>query len=224
MRLGRQELEGELLEDVEGALWKRSWIDDHRVTAPPPTGLTQVVVGLDPADGTARGAEQALVVAGFGLDRQFYVLHSEGMRDTPLQWLMRAIQVAREYEAARLVVEKNFGGLALIDVLKQAFDKMGTQIAYKTVSVTHGKLTRAEPVAALYEQGRVSHIGHHPDLEEQLLGFTGAVGEKSPDRLDAAVHAITDLMGYGLQRHADSGSTVVPYSDEIRDPTVVPWS
>ena len=69
---------------------------------------------------------------------------------------------------------------------------------------TTGKLTRAEPVAALYEQGRVSHIGHHPELEEQLVSFTGASGERSPDRLDAATWAITDLMGYGLRReHVD---------------------
>ncbi len=104
---------------------ERAWIDDQRVTAQPPTGFTHVVVGLDPADGTASGAEQALVVAGLGLDRQFYVLHSEGMRDTPLRWLMRAVAVAREYGATRLVLEKNFGGRALIDVLEQAFDRTG---------------------------------------------------------------------------------------------------
>ncbi|HEV2773891.1 MAG TPA: phage terminase large subunit, partial [Thermoleophilaceae bacterium] len=213
-RLGRQELWGELLEDVEGALWKRAWIDDQRVDSDPPAGFTHVVVGLDPADGTADGAEQALVVAGFGLDRQFYVLHSEGMRDTPLRWLTRAVAVAREHEAKRLVVEKNFGGRALIDVLEQAFDTLGTRVAYRVVSATAGKLTRAEPVAALYEQGRVSHIGHHPELEEQLLSFTGAAGERSPDRLDAVTWAITDLMGYGLRReHVDLANTVVPYTD-----------
>ena len=223
-RLGRQELWGELLEDVEGALWRRAWIDDHRVTAPPPTGFTQVVVGLDPADGTANGAEQALVVAGFGLDRQFYVLHSEGVRATPLRWLMRAVTVAREHEAKRLVLEKNFGGRALIDVLEQAFDRLGTRVAHRVVSATTAKLTRAEPVAALYEQGRVSHVGHHRELEEQLVSFTGASGERSPDRLDAATWAITDLMGYGLRREpVDLANTVVPYSDHISHPTVVAW-
>ncbi len=222
-RLGRQELWGELVDDVEGALWRRAWIDDQRVTEAPPTGFTTVVVGLDPADGTAEGAEQALVVAGIGLDRQFYVLHSEGMRATPLRWLMRAVIVAREYGAARLVVEKNFGGRALLDVLEQAFDKLGTRMAFKVVSATTGKLTRAEPVAALYEQGRVSHIGHHPELEEQMTSFTGAAGERSPDRLDAATWAITDLMGYGLRRFADDRPTVVPWSDEVNDPTVVRW-
>ncbi len=89
---------------------------------------------------------------------------------------------------------------------------------------TTGKLTRAEPVAALYEQGRVSHIGHHPELEEQLVSFTGASGERSPDRLDAATWAITDLMGYGLRREqVDLANTVVPYSDHPTDPTVVAW-
>ena len=93
--------------------------------------------------------------------------------------------VRRGGERPRLVVEKNFGGRALIDVLEQAFDRMGTRVAYRVVSATSGKLTRAEPVAALYEQGRVSHVGHHPELEEQLLGFTAGPGERSPDRLDA---------------------------------------
>ncbi len=144
------------------------------------------------------------------------------MRDTPLRWLTRAVTVAREHKAKRLVLEKNFGGRALIDVLEQAFDTLGTRVAYRVVSATTGKLTRAEPVAALYEQGRVSHVGHHPELEEQVLSFTGAAGERSPDCLDAATWAITDLMGYGLRRHADSG--VVPYTDEITDPTVVAWS
>ncbi|HEV2773665.1 MAG TPA: hypothetical protein VGV57_12730 [Thermoleophilaceae bacterium] len=203
---------------------ERAWIDDQRVTAQPPTGFTHVVVGLDPADGTASGAEQALVVAGLGLDRQFFVLHSEGMRDTPLRWLMRAVAVAREYGAARLVLERNFGGRALIDVLEQAFDRLGTRIGHRVVSATTGKLTRAEPVAALYEQGRVSHVGHHPELEEQLVSFTGSVGERSPDRLDAATWAITDLMGYGLRReHVDLANTVVPYSDHPTHPTVVAW-
>ncbi len=110
-------------------------------------------------------------------------------------------------------------------MLEQAFDRLGTRMAYRVVTATAGKLTRAEPVASLYEQGRVSHIGHHAELEEQLVSFTGAVGERSPDRLDAATWALTDLMGYGLHRHAASeGPTVVPYSDRITDPTVVPWS
>jgi len=223
-RLGLQELEGELVEDIEGALWRRAWIDDHRVEGPPYAGFQSIVVGLDPADGTAEGAEQALVVAGFGLDRQFYILHTEGMRETPLEWLTRAIKVAREFRATRLVVEKNFGGRALLDVLEQAFDRAGTRIAYRVVTATTGKLTRAEPVAALYEQGRVSHIGLHPELEEQLLGFTAAPGEKSPDRLDAAVHAITDLMGYGLHLHGDERSAVAHYTEHVTDPAVVAWS
>ena len=92
------------------------------------------------------------------------------------------------------------------------------------VSATTGKLTRAEPVAALYEQGRVSHIGHHPELEEQLLSFTAAPGERSPDRLDAATWAITDLMGYGPHRLADELPGAVPYTDHVTDPAVVPWS
>lgn len=213
-RLGRQELEGELLEDVEGALWQRDWIDDARVEEVPPDHLRRIVVGLDPADGKAEGAEQALAVCGAGIDGDLYLLRSEGMRASPFEWLSYVLRLCREVGAARIVIEKNYGGQALVDLLEQAMSATGLRVAYTIVSASQGKLTRAEPVAALYERLKVHHVGDHEVLEEQMLQFDASPGQKSPDRLDALVHALTDLLDYTRRRSSEIG-TAIPY---ITDP------
>lgn len=225
-RMGRQELEGELLEDVEGALWRRSWIDEARVAEPPYGGYRAVVVGLDPADGGAQGAEQALTVAAAGVDGQLYVIASEGTRDTPLKWLSHAVRVAREH-SARIVVERNHGGAFLVGLLEQAIDAVGVRVPYQVVDARSGKLTRAEPVAALYEQGKVSHVGYFPELEEQLVNYTGGPGERSPDRCDATVWALLELMGYARRsRGAVGGGDAIPYRDDVRGVSggAIPWA
>jgi predicted phage terminase large subunit-like protein len=132
------------------------------------------------------------------------------MRKTPLEWLTRAIQVARTTAPRGLILEKNFGGRALLDVLEQASERSGIRVGHRVVTATTGKLTRAEPVAALYELGKVSHVGLHTELEEQLVNFTGAPGEKSPDRLDALVWAMTELQGYGVCS-GDQGRGAIPW-------------
>lgn len=225
-RLSRQELEGELLEDVEGALWKRAWIDEARVAEQPYGGYRAVVVGLDPADGGAQGAEQALTVAAAGVDGQLYVIASEGMRDTPLKWLSHAVRVAREH-SARIVLEKNHGGAFLVGLLEQAVDAVGVRVPYQVVNARSGKLTRAEPVAALYEQGKVSHVGYFPELEEQLVNYTGGPGERSPDRCDATVWGLLELMGYARRSGGPGGGGgAVPYRDDVRGVSggAVPWA
>jgi phage terminase large subunit-like protein len=207
-RLGRQELEGEILEDVEGALWSRAWIDDTRVQGPPE--LRRSVVALDPADGTAAGDKQAIVTAGQGIDGHFYVLRSEGHKTTPLKWLQRAVRLARDL-GANIVVEKNHGGAFLTGLLNTAMDDLGVWAPYRVVTASQGKTTRAEPVATLYEQGRVHHCGVHEDLEEQMVLWTGASGQRSPDELDALVWGLTELMGYGVGSDADA--LAVPWSE-----------
>jgi len=215
-RLSRQELEGELLEDVEGALWRRDWIDEARVAEPPYGGYRAVVVGLDPADGGAQGAEQALTVAAAGVDGELYVIASEGMRDTPLKWLSHAVRVAQQ-QSARIVVERNHGGAFLTELLEQAIHQTGIRVPYQVVNARTGKLTRAEPVAALYEQGKVHHIGVHAILEEQFVNFTGAAGERSPDRCDATVWALLELMGYARRSGGTgAGGDAIPYRDDVR--------
>jgi len=226
-RLGRQELEGELLEDVEGALWRRDWIDDHRVSEGPYGGYRSIVVGIDPADGSATGAQQGLTVAAAGVDRELYVLHSEGVRATPLEWLKRVVRVAREHGAARIVVEKNHGGAFLTGLLERAMDELGIRVAYSMVTASKGKWTRAEPVAMLYEQGKVHHVGRHTELEEELLTWTGAAGETSPDLLDSLVWATSSLLG--LTRGSSGkvgGGGAVRYADDPRGVVggAIPWA
>jgi phage terminase large subunit-like protein len=193
-RLGRQELLGQLLEDVEGALWRQMWIDEARATAPPHGGLRRTVVGMDPSDGTEDGAEQGIAVAGTALDHKLYVVKSEGYRDTALGYCKRAVRFAVAYKAS-IVVEKNHGGAYLVQVLDEAMKELRVHVPVRVVSASTGKKTRAEPVAALYEQRKVRHLGVFPELEEQQTTWTPE--EKSPDRMDALVWAITELMGYG---------------------------
>jgi phage terminase large subunit-like protein len=209
-RLGRQELEGELLEDVEGALWKSAWIEERRADVEP--GFWQQKrVAMDPSDGTQTGAEQGLAVVGLGSDWDIYVVASEGLRGSSLDHCKRAIALAVEH-GATIVVERNHGGGALVELLEIAMREMGKRVAVKTVWASDGKRTRAEPVAALYETGKVRHLGIFPELEEQMTNFTGAANEKSPDRLDAAVWGIADLMGSNYHGPLDTSGGAVPYT------------
>lgn len=210
--LGRQELDAELLEAVEGALWTAQELDEHRVSEPPYPGFKRTVVALDPADGEDDGDEQAITVAGAGMDWRLYVVANEGMRATPTAFLRRAIELAREHDAT-IVVEKNHGGKSLTELLTMIMRDMGVTVPYRTVNASTSKRTRAEPIAALYEQGKVSHIGTFPQLEDQLLTWTGLSNEPSPDRLDSLVWAIRDLMGYTDQPREGAKRGAVPYRD-----------
>lgn len=196
--LGRQELEGIMLEEAEGALWRRDWIKAGRVITGPEQGFRRLVLALDPSDGTEESDEQAWCLAGAGADGRFYVADSEGMRVTPLRWLQAAIHMAHEVGAV-IVVEKNHGGAFLLDLLEVAMDELGVRVGVKVVHASDGKRTRAEPISVLYEQGFntgrpiVCHIGDHPELEDQMCNWTGEPGIPSPDRLDALVWAIAEL-------------------------------
>lgn len=223
--LGRQELEGELLDEVEGALWRLEWIEDHRVERVP-VPLRRTVVALDPADGTADGDEQGTCAAAVGLDGELYVLRSEGHRTTPLRWLERALRMARELEAS-MVIEKNFGGLALRDLLEQAIQNSGIRAPYSVIDAHRSKIARAEIVAALYETGRVHHVGAHPELEEQMLSWSGAPGQRSPDLMDSAVHALRELMSYARKSGTlgDGTAGAVPYAPAAPgEDGAVPWA
>lgn len=201
-RLGDQELAAEILEDTPGALWARDWIETSRVEALPRGTFYGTVLALDPADGTEAGAEQAWCLAGIAAENHhIYIMDSEGMRTSALGWLKAAIHKARDADAS-IVVEKNHGGAYLVELLEQAMKELGIRVPYQTVTASEGKTTRAEKPAMLYEQGFetenpvVHHLGYFPELEDQMRTFTGGPGEKSPDRLDALVWAMTHLMGY----------------------------
>ncbi len=188
-RLGRQELYAELLEDVEGALWSRELLDRLRVQSAPE--LKRVVVAIDPAvTNEADSDETGIVVAGLGMDGHGYILDDLSGRHSPLEWAQRAINAYRTQRADRIVAEVNNGG-QLVEVNLRTVDR---NVAYKGVHAAKGKRTRAEPIAALYEQGKVHHVGEFARLEDQLCTWNPLDGDKSPDRLDALVWALSEVM------------------------------
>ncbi|MBL8687471.1 MAG: DNA-packaging protein [Rhodospirillaceae bacterium] len=188
-RLGRQELDAEMLEDAEGALWNLKRLDQLRVAVPP--GLKRVVVAIDPAVSTgSRSAETGIVVAGLGEDGIGYVLKDLSGRHRPEEWAERAIAAFRAHRADRVVGEVNNGG----DLVEATLRAVDPKIPFRAVSASRGKRVRAEPIAALYEQGRVRHVGALPKLEDQMVSWAPGEDTGSPDRVDALVWALTELM------------------------------
>lgn len=189
-RTGRQELHGELLEDVEGALWNWEMIR-WTETAPP---LTRIVVGVDPA-GTVdkRSDETGIVVVGVGADKVLYVLHDSSGRYSPAEWARRANVAYDDFSADAIVPEKNYGG----DMVKTTLENSGYKGAHIiTVTSRRGKVIRAEPIVALYEKGRVIHVGKRGDLatlEDEQTSWVPGSKDPSPNRVDALVHACTEL-------------------------------
>jgi phage terminase large subunit-like protein len=190
-RLGRQELEAELLEDMPGALWSRDAIEQARVPAAP--ARRRIVIAIDPAASAGENADETgIIAAALGQDGDAYVLEDLSGRFRPHDWAARAVAAYHALSADRIVAEVNNGG-AMVESTLRVIDE---SIAYKPVHASRGKLTRAEPVAALYEQGRVHHVGAFPALEDQMCAFTGGPMSHmaSPDRVDALVWALTELM------------------------------
>lgn len=188
--LGRMELGGELVEQADGALWKAAWIDDNRATTVP--DLTRTVVAVDPAV-TATGDETGIVVAGT-VGEQVYVLADYSCQGSPDHWAQRAIAAFDDFQADRIVAEVNNGG----ELVERVLRTVRAAVPYAAVHASRGKAVRAEPVAALYEQKRVHHAGVFGDLEDQLLSWEPGQRE-SPDRLDALVWAVSQLV---LERKA----------------------
>lgn len=190
--LGRQELSGEVIEDLSGGLWRRDWIDERRVHEAPE--LRSIVVAVDPpVTATANSDACGIVVAGVGADGRAYVIDDRTLQGREPNVWARAVRSAyADYAADRVVAEVNQGGDLVVAVLKQ----IDRAMPVRTVRATRGKWLRAEPVAALYAEGRVAHAGRFDELEEQMcvFGADGRAGGRSPDRLDALVWAITDLL------------------------------
>lgn len=188
-RLGRQELEAEWLDDVPGALWTRDTLERNRVRTAP--DLVRVVVAVDPSGGSTEGhAECGIVAAGKGTDGHAYVLRDVSERLTPERWARRALTLYGDLGADRLLAEANFGGQMVASTMR-AIDP---RVPVKLVNASRGKRLRAEPIAALDEQGRVHHVGTLPELEDQLCSWVPDNGDPSPDRLDARVWALTELL------------------------------
>ncbi len=189
-RLGRQELAGEILDDNPEALWQRDRIDDLRVREHP--DLIRVVVAIDPAvSSNEQSSDTGIIVAGIaqvGGTFHGYILADLTIKGTPDQWATAAVTGYYGAGADRIIGEVNNGG----DMVEHTVRTVDPRVAFKKVHASRGKYTRAEPVSALYEQGRIHHVGFFPDLEDQLCEWVP--GDKSPDRLDALVWGITELM------------------------------
>jgi len=205
--LGRQELDGELLTDIEGALWTRALLEACRTTPPPlqgrgsgggeatkTSGLTRIVIGVDPP-ASAHGDACGIVVCGADEKGLATVLADESVeRASPEQWARAVARAAEKWKADRVIAEANQGG-AMVESVMRAAD---VGLPVRLVHASRGKAARAEPVAALYEAGRVRHAGLFAKLEDQLCGLTIGGGYegpgRSPDRADALVWALTELM------------------------------
>jgi phage terminase large subunit-like protein len=190
--LGRQELMGEIVDDMAASLWRRDWIEEHRVSACPE--LSSIVVAVDPpVTATANSDACGIVVAGLGADGRAYVAADRSIQGRePAVWARAVVAAYQEFMADRVVAEVNQGGDLVVTVLRQ----IDQAVAVRKVRATRGKWLRAEPVAALYAEGRVAHVGVLQVLEDQMCAFgaDGLVRGRSPDRVDALVWALTDLM------------------------------
>lgn len=196
-RLGRQELDGEILDDIPGALWARTNIDANRVYEVP-EDLERVIVAVDPATSSEElSDENGIVVVGMARDKdgyaRGYVLEDASMKGSPEEWAKKAVMMYRKWSADRIVAEKNQGGEMVSSVLKAA----DRSVPVKLVHASRGKIIRAEPISALYEQNRICHVNRHDKLEDQMCTFSvdniRSNGYGSPDRVDALVWGLTEL-------------------------------
>ena len=190
-RLGRQEIDGEIIEERADALWTRGAIESCRVAAAPP--LQRIVVAVDPPASAGKGADACgLVAAGRAADGGIYVIADDSAAGlSPAGWSRKAIALWRRLCADALVVEVNQGG----DMVRAVIGEADPTVPVVAVRARRGKWLRAEPVAHLYEQGRVKHAGVFPALEDEMcdFGLDGLSSGRSPDRLDALVWAVTAL-------------------------------
>ena len=189
-RLSRQELDAEYVTETIGALWRH----DDILHAPAPQDLARCVVAVDPSGGSdPENDEQGIVAAGLGADGRGYVLADRTCKLSPDGWGRRAVQAYVDYAADAIIGEANYGGDMVAAVVKTAARDMGVSVVYKAVHASRGKAVRAQPISALYEQGRVSHCEVFAELEEELTSWTPESG-RSPNRLDSLVWALTELL------------------------------
>lgn len=194
-RLGRQEIDAEILEDIPGALWSRRNLDENRVRIEDVPPLVRLVVSIDPAITSGDSSnETGVVVAGIDEKQHGYVLEDATLRGSPDAWGRRAVSMYRKYEADMIVAEANQGG----EMVESVIRSVAPDVPVKLVRATRGKYIRAEPIAALYEQCRISHVGTLPTLEDQMISFTPEsmatrLPGESPDRVDALVWGLATL-------------------------------
>ena len=189
-RLGRQELNAEVLDDVQGALWSIETIETSRVARDALPPMRRIVVAIDPATSVSEDSDETgIIVAGLGVDGHGFVLEDASGKYAPIEWARRAVDLYRKWGADRIVAEVNNGGL----MVEQTIRSVDENVSFKSVNASRGKIVRAEPISALFEQRRAHLVGMFPQLEDQLTSFAGGSGS-SPDRLDSMVWRMTELM------------------------------
>ena len=198
-RLGQQELYGAVLDDNPGALWNRANLEATRIKPELVPNLVRVVVGVDPAVTSGEDSDSTgIVVAGMSSDGQYYVLADDTIKASPQVWAEKAISSFEQHKADRIIAEVNNGGDLVVHLLQQ----VKNTVPVKKVTASRGKAVRAEPIAALFEQGRAHLVGYYPELEDQLCEWEPGTNMSSPDRMDAMVWALTEL---------SEGSTALAY-------------
>jgi phage terminase large subunit-like protein len=225
-RLGRQELQGEILMDIPGALWNRDMIDATRMKEPP-ADLERVYVAVDPAvSNNENSDEHGIIVVGLARDAQGfargYVLADGSLRGNPEDWAKRCVSLYRTWSADKIIAEKNQGGLMVESTIK-AVDR---SVPVELVSATRGKVVRAEPISALYEQGRIHHCGRFDTLEDQMclfsVDFVRSAANGSPDRVDALVWGLTKIFDKITGRRlVDENKNK---DQELRDGQIIDWA
>lgn len=196
-RLGRQELRAEILDDVPGALWTYAMIDKQRLAAVPMgVELLRAVVAIDPSV-TEDGNEAGIIAAAKGSDGRGYVLADRTLQGRPEAWAKKAVDTWRAFKCDRIIGEANNGG-QMIEATLNAYDRT---VPVKLVHASRGKVTRAEPIALLYERGLVAHVGAFPELEDEMCTYQELdvkEARPSPNRMDALVWALTELFEAGV--------------------------
>ena len=210
-RIGRQELNAELLDDIPGALWTLKSIDEHRKSPNSLPDMERVVVAVDPSVTNKEGSDETgIVCGGRGTDGHAYVWIDSSKRMSPSEWGKLAVGLYHSESADIIVAESNNGG----DMVEDTIKTVDANVNVKQVKASRGKVTRAEPVAALYEQGRVHHVGSLDTLEDQMVNFTSDFDRKaqgySPDRVDALVWMITELFPSMTKRPEAEESLHIP--------------
>lgn len=188
-----RESQQEVRRDPDAALWKRAWIADHRVTAAPQ--LLRLVVGVDPS-GSARGDEVGVIAAGVDLRGHAYIVGDASLHGSPDDWARAAVDLWNAQKGDRIIAETNFGGEMVEHTITTVARERGLRVPIKLVRASRGKAVRADPIAALYQQGLVHHVGPLPALENEICRWTPA-DPVSPSRLDALVWALSELLLHG---------------------------
>lgn len=193
-RIGRQELDAEILEDIQGALWTRSWFDRDRVKSINRDLLDRIVVAIDPAVTSHGESDETGITVSGKIGEEYYLLEDLSGRYSPTEWAAKASNAYDRWNADLIIGEANNGG----DMIEAVLRNVAKGVNFKKVTASRGKIIRAEPIAALYEKGQVHHVGTFKEIEDQMAGFTldyNRVRDGSPDRLDSTVWGLTELSG-----------------------------